>query len=55
MAIHTEPTEKSSVSRITCPACGEKVRGAGLEKGSVVSGLTFSCRRCLTLFRVTSK
>ena len=46
------PCEKQDVTRLVCPACKEKVRGVGLLKGSAVSGLSFSCKRCHERWRV---
>ncbi len=46
MALKILPCEKTEVTRLVCPQCGEKVRGVGLLKNSVVSGLSFSCKRC---------
>lgn len=39
-------TVKSEITKITCPECGEKLRGVGLEKDSRVDGLVFRCKRC---------
>lgn len=48
------PTEVSDITKIQCPSCGEKVRSIGLLKGSRVDGLTFKCRKCGKLWRITT-
>ena len=55
MAVTITPAQKSDVTRIICPECGEKVRGVGLLKDSSVRGLTFTCKRCRALWHVETK
>ena len=54
MSLLITPTKPDDITRLVCPQCGEKVRGVGLLKGSSVSGLTFTCKRCRHLWQVTT-
>lgn len=49
------PAEKTDITRIVCPACGEKVARVGLLKNSRVDGLTFKCRRCGKLWVIKTE
>ena len=49
------PTTKGDMTKIACPCCGERVRGVALLKGSVVQGLTFTCKRCRSTNSVETK
>lgn len=49
------PTDKSNVTKLACPDCKETVRGVGIEKGSTIHGLSFTCKRCKRLWRVETK
>lgn len=53
--ITIKPTDKSDVTKLFCPECHEKVRGVGLEKGSAILGLSFTCKRCKRLWTVTTE
>ena len=46
MPIVVKPSDKKELTKISCCACGEKLRGVGLEKDSVVYGLNVKCSRC---------
>ncbi len=48
------PTEGADITKIICPHCNERVRGVGIRKGGVISGLTFKCRRCSMLWAVVA-
>ena len=49
------PAERGDITKIVCPGCGERVRGVALLKGSVVKGLTFTCKRCRVTHGVETK
>ena len=58
MAISIVPTpkaEKTELTRLICPICGEKARGVALRKDSRVDGLMFHCRKCGEHLTVTTK
>lgn len=46
MGIRVVPSVPKELTRISCIACGKRVRGVGLAKDSIVSGLNFRCERC---------
>jgi transposase-like protein len=46
MAVQIIPTDKTEVTKLVCPACGERVKQVGLHKGSIISGLSFKCKKC---------
>lgn len=46
MALRIVSTERTEVTKLACPACGEKVKQIGLRKDSVIDGLSFKCKRC---------
>lgn len=52
MSMNISETEVAEITKIICPGCGNKLRGIGLMKDSVISGLSFRCRYCQKLFRV---
>ena len=54
MPITIIPTEKTDVTKLVCPACGEKVKGVGLKPNSRTQGFSFKCRRCGELWEVNS-
>lgn len=54
MAITITPADRSDITRIICPGCGDKVRSVGLLKESKVEGLTFRCKRCGKLWSLTT-
>ena len=54
MSIMITPTEKTDVTKLVCPGCGEKVKGVGLKPNSITQGLSFKCRRCGELWEVNS-
>jgi len=49
------PTVESDVTKIVCPHCHEKVPRVGIPKGSVISCLTFKCRKCGKLWQVKTE
>lgn len=49
------PADKSIVTKLVCPECKESVRGVGIEKGSTINGLLFTCRGCKHRWRVETK
>ena len=49
------PADKSIVTKLVCPECKESVRGVGIEKGSSINGLLFTCRGCKHRWRVETK
>jgi transposase-like protein len=53
MVIITKATP-SQVTKIACPFCKEQVKRVGLEKNSIVKGLTFKCKRCGMLWAVNT-
>lgn len=55
MSLIITTTKPTDITRIACPQCGEKLRGVGLLKGSTVTGLTFTCKRCRNLWHVETK
>jgi hypothetical protein len=46
MPIVVKPSGKKELTKISCCACGEKLRGVGLEKDSIVYGLNVKCTKC---------
>ena len=48
-------TSVKGVTRIICPACGERAKRIGLLPGSRVEGLTFRCKRCGRFWEVISE
>ena len=55
MPMMISPAEKTEVSKIVCPSCGERVKNVGLLKTSRVEGLVFRCSRCGAYHKVTTK
>lgn len=49
------PAPKSDVTRLYCPECKEKVRGMGLIKDSIVTGLSITCRNCKRMWLVKTE
>lgn len=49
------PAVNTAITKIVCPACGERAARIGLLPGSKVEGLTFKCRKCALLWEVKSK
>ena len=47
-------TEQSEITKLVCPKCSEKVPRVGLTKNSKIQGLTFKCRKCGTLWSVST-
>lgn len=45
----------STLTKIACPECGEKIPRVGLLRGSKIEGLTFRCRRCGRLWEVKTE
>lgn len=41
-----DPIAPTEVTKVNCPACGERVPRVGLLKDSRVDGVTFKCKRC---------
>jgi transposase-like protein len=52
MSLQIIPTDKTDVTKIVCPACGERVKQIGLRKGSIIEGLSFKCKKCGTYWEV---
>ncbi len=46
--------EPSSITKLVCPLCKEKVPRVGLLNNSQVSGLTFKCKKCGSMWQVQS-
>ena len=46
MSVEIKLTEKTEVTKLACPACGERVKQIGLQKDSVIEGLSFKCKKC---------
>ena len=46
MPIIVKPSGKKELTKISCCACGEKLKGVGLEKDSIVFGLNVKCPKC---------
>ena len=46
MPIIVKPSAPKELTRISCYACGNKIKGVGLEKDSVVHGLNLRCTSC---------
>ena len=46
MSVQIIETDKKEVTKIACPACGERVKQIGLRKDSVIDGLSFKCKKC---------
>ena len=53
--IQIKPAEASEITKLVCPHCGEKFPRVGLRKGSRIVGLTFRCRKCGSLWEVTTE
>lgn len=49
------PAETSTVTKIVCPHCKEKVSRIGLLEGSKVEGLTFRCKKCGKLWHLKTE
>jgi transposase-like protein len=52
MALQIVATERTEVTKLVCPECGEKVKQVGLRKDSTIEGLSFKCKRCGRYFEV---
>jgi transposase len=49
------PAMGAPVTKITCPACNEKIPRLGLLPGSKIEGLTFKCKRCGKLWEIKTE
>ena len=49
------PAEFSKVTKIVCPACGERAARIGLLPNSRIEGLTFKCKKCARLWAVSTE
>ena len=45
--------EPSSITKIVCPKCREKVQNVGLLDGSKIEGLTFRCKKCRSIWMLS--
>ena len=50
-----DPVDPTEVTKINCPACGERLPRVGLQKDSRVSGMTFKCKRCGRIWAITAE
>lgn len=55
MSISIVPAEKAEITKIVCPDCNERVNSVGLLKTSKIEGLTFRCKRCGKIWKVTTE
>jgi predicted RNA-binding Zn-ribbon protein involved in translation (DUF1610 family) len=55
MPITIQKTERKDITKLVCPACGERVRGIGVLKESHIEGLTFKCKRCFSAWEVKTE
>lgn len=49
------PAENTAVTKIVCPACGERLARVGMMPDSRIEGLTFKCKKCGKLWKVKSE
>ena len=54
MPINVYETGFADVTKLSCRACGEKLKNVGLLPHSNVQGLSFKCRRCGKLWEVNA-
>lgn len=50
-----DPIDPAEVTKINCPACGERLPRVGLLKGSHVNGVTFKCKRCGRIWEIKAE
>lgn len=55
MAFLIKRATEGEIKRLTCPACGEKVKYVGVTRDSKIHGLTFRCKRCHSLWEVETE
>ena len=53
--LNIDPIDPREVTKINCPACGERLPRVGLLKGSRVHGMTFKCKRCGRIWEITAE
>ena len=46
--------EPSSITKLVCPVCKERVPRIGLLSDSRITGLTFKCKKCGRMWQVES-
>lgn len=55
MSVEITLTDKTEVTKLACPACKERVKQIGLQKDSIIKGLSFKCKKCGLFWVVESK
>ena len=49
------PAGESTITKILCPRCKERVPRIGILAGSKIDGLTFRCKKCDGLWQVKTE